>query len=149
MLKYKQKRTVDVSDWDRLVEETYGKPYSFQQQDGCKDRGTFSLEVPSKYTEDEEMNDSIPEVINNESEMGVKFAVWLARDPNAPLNPSKEELEACNYYYGEDEKTWKEDKSHIRMFWERNFYPDVNTLANDLYEKGLIEEGEYLIDIDW
>lgn len=36
----------------------------------------------------------------------------------------------------------------INLFWERNFYPDINTLANDLYKKGLIKKGEYLIVID-
>lgn len=35
------------------------------------------------------------------------------------------------------------------MWWVRNFYPDVNMVANDLYEKGLLEAGEYLINIDW
>ena len=62
--------------------------------------------------------------------MGVKFAVWLARDT----------------------KEWngkEQDKPYIDMFWERNFYPDIHTLANDLYDKGLIEKGEYVINIDW
>ena len=97
------------------------------------------------------MNDEIPEVINGD-EMGVKFDVWLKRDPNAPLNPTKEELKNCNYYWGKsekDEREWKNDKSHIRLFWERNFYPNVQTVANDLYEKGLIEAGNYSIKIDW
>jgi hypothetical protein len=35
------------------------------------------------------------------------------------------------------------------MFWERNFYPDTYTVANDLYDKGLIEAGDYIINIDW
>ena len=84
--------------------------------------------------------------------MGVKFKTWLDRDPNAPLNPSKQELKQCNYYWGkteEDEKHWKEDKSNIHMFYERNFYPDFQTVANDLCEKGLLEPGDYTIDIDW
>lgn len=98
------------------------------------------------------MNDRIPEVINDERKMGVKFDVWLNRDPNAPLNPSKEELKRCHYYWGkteEDEIAWKEDKSHIRMFYERNFYPNIQSVANDLHEKGLIEAGKYVIEIDW
>jgi hypothetical protein len=51
---------------------------------------------------------------------GVKFSVWLEEDPN-----------------------WS------RLDIIRNFYPDVETLANDLFSKGLIEEGSYVIDVDW
>lgn len=151
MLKIKNVKMIEVSDWDKLVSDTYGKPYSFQQQDGCQPRGVVNITIPDG-TYEEEMNDSIPEVINNEYEMGVKFDVWLKRDPNEPLNPSKEELKNCNYYWGkteEDEIKWKQDKSHITMFFERNFYPNLQTLANDLHQKGLIEAGEYSIRIDW
>ena len=152
-LKIKNVKMIDVGDWDDLVSSTYDRIYCYQQQDGCRDRGSFDLTIPCEYadSEDAEMNDSIPEVING-NEMCVKFQVWLDRDPNAPLNPSKEELKKCNYFYGgseEDEKAWKEDQGHIDMFWERNFYPNINVLANDLYNKGLIEAGEYVIDIDW
>ena len=35
------------------------------------------------------------------------------------------------------------------MFWERNFYPHVEMVMNDLHAKGLVEAGEYVIDIDW
>lgn len=151
MLKYKKVKTIDVFDWDNLVRETYGKPYSFQQQEGCKERGTFNITIPSDYTEDDEMNDSIPEVING-NKMGVKFDVWLKRNVNEPLNPTQKELKDCSYYWGktiEDEIEWKQSQSHIDLFWERNFYPDVYTVANDLYEKGLIEAGDYVINIDW
>jgi hypothetical protein len=30
---------------------------------------------------------------------------------------------------------------------ERNFYPDVQMVANDLYSKGLVAAGKY--EIDW
>lgn len=150
MLVYKTTRIIDLHDWDNLVQETYGKPYSFQQQDGCQSRGIVPITIPEEWDESY-MNDSVPEVINGE-EMGVKFNVWLERDPNAPLNPSDEELKACNYYRAkteEDRNKWCEDKSHINMFYQRNFYPNVQTIANDLHEKGLIEAGEYYIEIDW
>lgn len=130
MIKYKNKKTIEVQDWDELVTKTYGKPYSFQQQDRCKSRGTFDLIVPSDECYDEDMNDSIPEEVNGE-EMGVKFAVWLARDPKQPIA-------------GDIQEQWNTD-----LFWARNFYPDVYTLANDLHKKGLIEAGEYVINIDW
>ena len=31
---FKKVNMIDVSDFDQLVEDTYGKIYSFQQQDG-------------------------------------------------------------------------------------------------------------------
>lgn len=151
MIKYRKEKVIDSFDWDALVKETYKKPYCFQQQEGCKERGTHNFTVPDEETYDDDMHDSIPEVING-SKMGVKFHVWLARDPNEPLNPSKKELKDCNYYWGkseEHEKEWKESKNHINMFYERNFYPDFQTVANDLHKKGLIEAGDYVIDIDW
>jgi len=76
----KNVKMIEVSDWDDLISKTYERPYSFQQQEGCKGRGTFNLDIPSKYTEDEYMNDVIPEVLNGET-MGVKFNKWLERDP--------------------------------------------------------------------
>jgi hypothetical protein len=125
MVKIQTKQMIEVSDWDRLVTKTYGKVYSFQQQDDCKDRGIHRLTVPSP-AEDYE-NDTVPEVING-SEMGVSFAAWLARDP----------------------KEWKGAARHdADLFWERNFYPDVQMIANDLHAKGLLPEGEYCINIDW
>jgi hypothetical protein len=151
MIKVKKVKMIEVSDWDELVSNTYGKPYNFQQQNGCQSRGIVKITIPD-ITYEEEMNDKIPEVINDEHKMGVKFDVWLSRDPNEPLNPSKEELKNCNYYWGEsedDEIIWKQDKNHIICFFERNFYPDLQTVANDLYKRGLIDSGEYSINIDW
>ena len=127
MIKFKNKQVIDVGDWDNLVESTYGKPYNFQQQDGCKERGTHDLTVPDGEYDFE--SDSVPDEING-SEMGVSFSAWLARDP----------------------KEWNGDPSdidYVGMFWERNFYPDVQMIANDLHAKGLIPAGEYTIDIDW
>ena len=96
------------------------------------------------------MNDKIPEIINDEHNMGIKFNVWLNRDPKDPLNPSDSELKSCNYYYdSSDRKKWCEDIGHINLFWERNFYPCLQSVANDLHKKGLIEAGDYSIEIDW
>lgn len=128
----KTKQVIDCSDWDKLVSETYGRPYCFQQQDDCKPRGVESLTVPSEYTNDYE-NDTVPEIVNH-PEMGVSFKAWLERDPKAPLV---------------SEEGIRDDDFGLSLWWERNFYPDVNMVANDLYEKGLLEAGEYLINIDW
>lgn len=127
MIKVQTKKVIDVSDFDDLVTTTYGKPYNFQQQNGCQDRGTFELTVPGEA--DDYPNDTIPDEINGE-EMGVSFSAWLARDPKT--------------WHGEEE-----DRDYMEMFWERNFYPDIQTVANDLHSKGLLPAGEYVINIDW
>lgn len=131
-LKFSTVNMVDVHDWNILVQNTYGRPYNFQQQDDCQNRGIRSITIPSE-SYDEDMNDSIPEEING-SEMGVKFEVWLARDPKQPIQ-GKTETALSEFY--------------IELFWERNFYPDLQTVANDLHKKGLIEAGDYIINIDW
>lgn len=127
----KSVQMIEDYDWDELVSKTYGRTYCFQQQEGCKDRGVFRITIPCDFTEDGGMYDEIPEVVNG-SKMGVKFKAWLERDPKKPL-PNKEDA----------------DGHSLSLFWERNFYPDVYTVANDLHEKGLIEAGDYMIEIDW
>lgn len=59
MIKVKSIKVIDVGDWDDLVEKTYGRTYSFQQQDGCKERQRWRITVPVKNPEDFE-NDTIP-----------------------------------------------------------------------------------------
>lgn len=124
---------IDVSDWDKLVVDTYGRPYNFQQQDGCQPRGIVELTVPSEYADEVEMNDSIPEEVNG-SLMGVTFDAWLKRDPKQPL-----------FFDGK----YETEEWMIEMFWERNFYPNLYVVANDLHKRGLLEAGEYTINIDW
>ena len=127
MMKIKQIQEIDSSEWDKTVREVYGRPYTFQQQDGCKERGSVSLTIPDTPNDFE--NDTVPELVNG-PEMGVSFAAWLARDPKKLLLDRKEE-----YALG--------------LWWSRNFYPDVQMIANDLYIKGLLPAGEYSIKIDW
>lgn len=118
---------IDVYEFDTLVQNTYGKPYSFRQQDDCKDRGLVYITVPCK--EEDYDNDTILEEVNGE-EMGVSFNAWLERDVNKPVGE--------NY-----------NKRSIETFWERNFYPDVSMIVNDLYKKELLNAGKYAIEIDW
>lgn len=126
-MKYSIQKVIDVGDWDNLVEETYGRRYSFQQQDGCKERQQVDITIPDESYDYE--NDTVPEVVNGE-EMGVSFKAWIERDPKQALSCGRAD-------YG------------LELWWERNFYPDVQMIANDLHEKGLIEAGDYVIDIDW
>lgn len=114
-------------DWDNAVIDAYGKPYSFQQQDDCKPHGTFKFTVPDYATDFK--NDSVPEEVNH-PEMGVSFAAWLERDPETPIK--------------NEQYAWQ-----THMWWERNFYPDIHMIANDLHAKGLLDAGDYTIDIDW
>jgi len=118
-----------VDEWDKLVMKTYCRPYSFQQQDGCKDPGSFRFLVPSPAAD--YLRDAVPEKVNH-STRGVSFAAWLARDPKQKLSNPNEQDDYC-----------------LEMWWERNFYPDIQMVANDLHAKGLLEEGSYTINIDW
>lgn len=127
-LKVDKRQVIGVSDWDDFVEQTYNRPYSFQQQDGCKERGTVTLTVPCKDVCDFE-NDTVPEVVNH-GNMGVSFKAWLARNPKQGL-------------------PGREDTFGLGLWWARNFYPSVESIANDLHAKGLLPAGEYLINIDW
>jgi hypothetical protein len=129
-VKTRQETVVEVSEWDRLVSNTYGRPYSFQQQDGCRDRGMFRFKVPEE-AEDYE-NSTVPEEVNHD-EKGVSFSAWLERDPAQHLSADDS-----------GDQDWC-----IKMWWHRNFYPDIQMIANDLHAKGLLESGAYTIDIDW
>jgi hypothetical protein len=126
-MKFTIKRVIDVSDWDAVVKTTYGRPYSFQQQDGCKDRGVHDFTVPAEAYDFR--NDTVSEVVNCD-EMGVSFAAWLKRDPNLPLKD-------------------RDSDYSLGLWWARNFYPEFQMVANDLHSKGLLEAGEYTINIDW
>lgn len=127
-MKINKVNMISDSDWDKLVQDTYKRPYVFQQQDGCRDRGIFDLTVPHQYTDDFK-RDTIPEIVNGETR-GVSFKAWLERDPKKPLDKQEYDFELC-------------------MWWERNFYPDIQMVANDLHAKGLLDAGDYVMNIDW
>jgi hypothetical protein len=118
MIKVKELKVINAHDWDKLVEQTYGRPYSFQQQEGGKDKGHEHITVPCKNTFDYK-NDKLIEKFAYKN-MGVSFKAWLERDP----------------------KTLSK-RSHSM------FYPHVSMVINDLYAKGLLKAGEYIINIDW
>lgn len=123
-------KMINVRDWDDLVQETYGRTYSLQQQDGCMERQIIQITVPEEAEDFE--NDTVPEVVNH-SDMGVSFAAWQARDPKQKLDTTDE---------------WDRERG-LGLWWMRNFYPDLQMVANDLHAKGLIDAGDYSINIDW
>ena len=129
-MRFKTEKVIELQDWDDLVTKTYGRIYNFQQQDGCKARGTFKFSVPNGEATDYE-NDTVPETVNDPN-MGVSFEAWLERDPAQKLTA----------------ESW-DSPSALTLWWDRNFYPDVQIVANDLHSKGLIEAGDYTINIDW
>lgn len=112
------------------MEKTYGRTYKLQQQDGCRSRGTLELSVPAK-AEDYE-NATVPEVVNHETRGGVSFKAWLARNPKQKLSDPEAQRDYC-----------------LGLWWDRNFYPDVQMVANDLHAKGLLAAGQHTILIDW
>lgn len=128
-MKISNQKVIELRDWNDFVQKTYGRPYNFQQQDGCKSRGVFSFDVPDASEVDKEAPDSVDEVVNGKK-MGVNFEAWLKRDPKTPLANGRND-------YGLD------------LWWKRNFYPDIQMIANDLHAKGLLEAGSYMIVIDW
>ncbi len=130
-MKIKTEKVIEVDDWDNLVKETYGRVYSFQQQNGCQERGNYYITVPDAASDYK--NDTVPEIVND-SKRGVSLKAWLERDPKQILK-SKDEIEDDGWSTG--------------MWWERNFYPDIQMVANDLHQKGLLEAGDYTICIDW
>lgn len=125
-MRIQEMKVVDSMDLDQLIRDTYGRPYNFQQQDGCQNRGYTEATVPEPDPEDFDQ-ETIPEVINGD-DMGVSFAAWLARDPEAPVGGRSDA---------------------IALFWERNFYPSQAMVLNDLHARGLLPPGEYMITIDW
>lgn len=125
MIKYKTVKVIDIYDWNNLVMNTYGKPYNLQQQDGCMERQRIKITVPSDDLYDFP-NDTLDTLEESEYAMGVSFKAWLAGVP--------------------DEIS---DRFQRELFWERKFYPELSMVVNDLYDKRLLESGEYEIDINW
>jgi hypothetical protein len=134
---------IDVQDFDALVQETYGKVYSYQQQDGCQPRGTMKFTVPQQWEAEDFEATTNPMVINGD-EMGVSFKTWLETDPDTPVFGDRwDEKQGKSVFKETTEKTDQ------RFVWTRNFYPCVDMIIEDLYKKGLIDEGEYCLEIDW
>lgn len=92
-------------------------------------RGTLCITVPCEAHD--YVNSTVTEKVNAE-DMGVNFAAWLARDPKQKLSDPTAQIDYC-----------------LDLWWSRNFYPDLQMVANDLHAKGLLEAGDHTILIDW
>jgi hypothetical protein len=131
---FKKVNLISEADFSEFVTNTYGRPYKFQQQDGCRPRGVYWFDVPINQPFNYS-NTSIPELVNGD-EMGVSFEAWLNRDPQQRLNDGDE---------------WDQEypEYRIELFWHRNFYPHIEMIVADLHNRDLIEDGTYVIEIDW
>ena len=137
MLDYRTVKMIDGDDWDsqvlalllpcqsQSITLLYGQEITSTataQQQNYGMRGLVEITVPPDDLDDFP-NDTLEE---SEYDMvGVSFKAWLEKD-----------YDDCS----EDEDS---------DFWEREFYPNLSMVINDLYERGLLEAGEYEIDIDW
>lgn len=147
----RQINVFEVDEWNELIKSTYQKPYNLQQQEDCYDRGMITLIIPTPINKKSTKYKNIPELVNGEK-MEVPLQVWLDRDPKSPLNPSDKELKNSPYFFGktkEDMDEYKNNIGNIILFWHRNFYPNLQEIANDLHSKGLLTSGEYGININW
>lgn len=139
-LKIDTVKMIDEIEWSRFVSETYGRPYCFQQQEGCQSRGMKHLRVSSNGTLYEERHpDTVPEIVNGSIMGPVKFSKWLERDPKQTFEVEK----------GLGNPEGISDEWELELWWHRNFYPSIDAVAGDLNKKGLLEEGNYIINIDW
>ena len=112
------RKVISANEFSLFVSKHYGRPYSLEDQGSLDDVGIIHIEVPDLYAFDYE-NETV-----DDYDAGVNFKSWLNADPNSSING-------------------KFEKSDIKLFWFRKFYPELATLLNDLHSRGLIESGDY------
>lgn len=115
---------IEYTDWNNFIQSVYNKPYDLLQQVDSEST-IITMSVPGNV-DNTKINKDIPENIDENELRCVELETWLNKDPQEE-NP--------NFKY----------KSHQTHWWKRYFYPDIQAIANDLYEKGLLEEGNYTI----
>src|SRR5574343_1183830 len=96
-----------LNEFDELIKKEYNKKYySFQQQDGCKDRGIEYFTIPINDPEDLDNLSMIEDDVKNNRlsvYRGVKFEEWLLKDKD------------FKWFIG------KEREYENALLWERNF----------------------------
>lgn len=129
MLKLETIKVIDVDKWNDFIVETYGKPYNFQQQDGCKERQYTNVDV-KYYVGEWDINEELEELEEYGGDIPfVRLDEWLAKEVEKP---------------SEGNEKWR-----IETRWERDFYPHIGELIIDLYNKNLIKLETFYINIDW
>lgn len=160
MLNVKIVKQINESEFSELVRKTYNRPYRLQQTDGCYSRGSFTLTISSNGCE------AYPTTAmsnGGDGESPVSFQEWIQRDRNEPIPISEKDIEAYEAlknssisnksFYDPNNESNKKSREVggllNTLWWEREFYPDLNELLDDMLSRGLIEEGEYEMEIDW
>lgn len=64
--------------------------------------------------------------------------------PEQPGDAETPEFDAWLAASPPDVSDWKET-----MRWEREFYPDIDDVVNDLHQRGLLDAGDYAIHVWW
>lgn len=121
MVKYKVVRQIDCWDWDEYIKTHYNKPYKFQQQAGCRDRGSVAITVPADPDDDFD---------DDWRSKQVSLQEWIDAEFDGSFDNTIEEY-------------------RTKLEGNRNFYPPLAEVINDLYDKGLLEAGDYEIIVDW
>ena len=171
-LTYREVRMVDYSDFEKLVQDTYGRPdYEFDHECYMSNGSIQYFSVPGKYLTDYDREE---------------FQSWLANKPD-PTDLSPEDQERVEFYlsmydgeiakFEQDPEPYlqqlkpggggslllKEDgtprsREEYRQYFvdsSHRYGPSVRTecpldaLAQDLFEKGLIEAGSYAVEKSW
>lgn len=115
----KQVIVIHELEFSELVREVYGRPYQFQQQEFMGQKTYYEFSVPAHPLGDHYK--------------AVPFQEWLEATPPGPAEPGKFDSELFTE----------------GLRWEREFYPEMEEIVNDLHQKGLIDPGEYALHIWW
>lgn len=136
------------SEFSDLVSEVYGRPYRLQQQGDCYAQDSI-IEITA--TEEDYPDDWVP------YEDEITLEKWLSADPNAPIrNPRYDQYrELALQHPGKGYEKLEKDEwegpgtTTHDLYWEREFYPPLEDLVNDLCKKGKIPAGDYVIHVWW
>lgn len=120
-LKFKQINQIDSGDFDKFIRSFYKKPYCIQQQNGCMSRGAIEFSIPLINDDSILFNVELFDYLDDLPSL----QEWLLKDPS-------EKVEGITF---------------LDIYWERDFYPKLSEILNDLYEKQKIVEGDYQIVI--
>jgi hypothetical protein len=120
-MRIKSVKLIDETEFSQLVREAYGRPYRLQQQDHCMGQNEIELiTIP-----DEGIDIDDPQ----------RFEEW--RDAEAPESRGVDQ-------FGDMRWDWE-----VELHWEREFYPPLQELVNDMYERSLLPQGDYAIRAYW
>ncbi|MBB3752468.1 hypothetical protein FHT44_004980 [Mycolicibacterium sp. BK634] len=125
------------SDWSELVAEVFDRPYNFQQQAGCRSNDTIW-----KFT--------VPESFKDWDLNAVDAAIeqWRNSEPHR-----NEQIPAVRdgkvVYVEHPRREWPMSDFSLKLWWERENWPEFEDVMCVLARRGLIDPGEYALHIWW